>query len=420
MASNFTILLTGLVSSVLLARFLGTDGRGEFAAATLWGTLLATLASLGTAEAILYFGAQSEHTPGDVYFAGLVMVLLFSIPAVVLGYFLMPLLLSAQRAETIELARIFLVFIPFGMLSGNSGNLVRSQLRIYSYNLLVLIIPLGMTIGICGLAVLDALTVEMAVLLQLGISIMTAAIAIFTVLHYQLLSSFSIKPKLFRMMFWYGARVQIGTLSSAANLRLDQVLLAGLVNPAMLGMYVVAVKVSSISSALVPIVMTVAVPQIASKAGKTTKTHEFLQIFQTYWSLSLIFKVSFIIALPLIVPLIYGVEFGGTVPISMLLVFASLFYDARAIMAGGAQAMNDPWLASRAELIASILTIILLVILLPPFGILGAALASVGAYITSFLVTVRGLSIHHGIAFSELFAIKKAIRQIQRQLQFKR
>src|SRR5690606_15638233 len=125
----------------------------------------------------------------------------------------------------------------------------------------------------------------------------------------------------------YGLRVQIGTLASAANLRLDQIMLVALVPPAALGIYVVAVKVSSISSILTPIVLTVSVPHIASRATKEAKIEQFTNIFQLYWLLTVASKLVFICILPIAVPIIYGVEFIESTNLALLLVVGSLFYD---------------------------------------------------------------------------------------------
>ena len=67
--------------------------------------------------------------------------------------------------------------------------------------------------------------------------------------------------------------------------------------------------------------------------------------------------------------------------------------------------MGEPWLASRAELVALVVTLALLPVLLPTIGILGAALASLAAYTTASAVVVRGLRRRYPISLGELFGV---------------
>ena len=62
LASAGTVALT-LVSGVLTARLLGTEGRGEVAAITAWALTLSWATSFGFSDAMIYH--QSKRTASD-------------------------------------------------------------------------------------------------------------------------------------------------------------------------------------------------------------------------------------------------------------------------------------------------------------------------------------------------------------------
>src|SRR5262249_50633563 len=73
---------------------------------------------------------------------------------------------------------------------------------------------------------------------------------------------------------------------------------------------------------------------------------------------------------------------------------------------GGAQALGNPWLGSKANLIAMFVTAALLYLLLLPLGIMGAAIATTVAYGTQLAVVAFGLRQTHGISLMGLFRFK--------------
>jgi O-antigen/teichoic acid export membrane protein len=305
----------------------------------------------------------------------------------------------------IELSRVYLLVIPFGMILGHAASILRSQLQIATYNRLILIVPLGYTLGVLALTLTSRLTVTNSVLLMLVFHITAVMYSVYLLVSFRLVSRLSISLTVMRQMISYGVRVHVGTLFSAANLRLDQVLLAAWAKPEQLGLYVIAVKVAEIGSVLTTAVTTVAVPKIARHTDTRQRLEELSRIFEAFLVVSVMIKFLFAVIVPVAIPFVYGNEFKAAIPASEILVLASLFFDAKAVLTGGSQALNTPWLASRAELVSSLVTVILLFMLLPILGIVGAALTSLIAYALSAYLILRGLKRQHGLVVAELFRL---------------
>lgn len=389
--SKGLILASGFVNSILLARLLGANGRGEIAAATLWPTLLISLGSLGLAEASLYYSAQDKQANNAVITAAFIFTLLLSGIVIGIGYVILPALLAAQTPSVIELSRASLLFVPFGMIIVHVSNIFRAQMCINLYNLLQSIIPTGLVLGAIGLAVTNNLTVATAVMFQLGLFIGTAIIAVVLLLAFGFYSRLVFNRGLMRDMINYGLRVYIGSLFSTANLRLDQVMLASLVSPEQLGLYVVAVKVAELPNVLGVVVQVIVVPSIARLPKMDDKIQTLTRIYQRFWMANIGLKLAFMVAAAFMIPFLYSDEFQRAVPIAAILIVGSIFLDGKQVLNGAAQALNAPWLGSRTEVVSAIINATLLVLLLPSTGITGAAIASLFAYVIGLYILVHAL-----------------------------
>jgi O-antigen/teichoic acid export membrane protein len=108
------------------------------------------------------------------------------------------------------------------------------------------------------------------------------------------------------------------------------------------------------------------------------------------------------------VPLIFGGRFRPAVWPAEILLLASLFKGAEQVLGGGAGALGNPWLSSKANLTALVITGGLLYALLPTLGIMGAAIASAAAYLAELSVVLYGLHRTHSISTLSLFRVGRA------------
>jgi O-antigen/teichoic acid export membrane protein len=123
---------------------------------------------------------------------------------------------------------------------------------------------------------------------------------------------------------------------------------------------------------------------------------------------SLLVTVALAGILPLALPIVFGVNFRGAIWPAEILLLGAFFVGAKEVLAGGAQALGNPWLGSKAQLLALVVTVGLLYILLPSMGITGAAIATSAAYGTQLLIVLSGLHRSHAIPVTKLFSIRSA------------
>jgi O-antigen/teichoic acid export membrane protein len=171
----------------------------------------------------------------------------------------------------------------------------------------------------------------------------------------------------------------MGGLAALANTRLDQFVMIALVPARQLGLYAVAVTISSafgiVSGALAPPLM----QRIA--AGERELLAQAVRM-----TVILTLGLNVVVALitPTLLSILYGPQFSGAVPMAFVLLGASVPLAGASVLGSALQADGAPVIPSVGEGIALIITGVGLFLLLGPLQGLGAAIVSLAAYSASF------------------------------------
>jgi O-antigen/teichoic acid export membrane protein len=403
---NCGINALGLVNSILLSHWLGPVGRGEIAAAMLWPMLLAYLSSMGIIPASSYFAACQGSRLQSIFSNAMVLAMIQSSIALVVGYLTLPYLLHSQSANVISTAQLYLLVIPMTLTAQYATSILQGRLQMSAFNWLRTIIPFGYLAGTVALQISGRLVLVNIVILHLGLSAATWLGAMAVLRRSGIRPAFRPDVALGKDMLKYGAKVHAGDISGLANQSLDQVLMAAWLPPVYLGLYVVAVSSAALSQLFSGSVKMVTTPSIAQRESKSERTAVLQGVFRRYWLLSFLIALAISAALPIAIPFVFGISFKAAIWPAEVLLLGTFLAGAREVLAGGAQALGDPWLGSRAQLGALVVTVLLLYLLLPRMGIMGAAIATTAACATQLVIVVAGLRNSHGIPAMSLFRLR--------------
>jgi len=271
-----------------------------------------------------------------------------------------------------------------------------------------MIIPAGYLLGTLSLLWLGHLTIINIVVLHLLLNLFALLATLVALARNGIYLGFEIDLGLIKRMLWYGLRGHVGQVSGLANLNLDQALMAAWLAPAYLGLYVVAVSSAGLLQILAGSVQTVSMPGIARKESSAASRDLLRLVFRRYWLVSILIMVVIAVALPAIMPLVFGGRFRPAVWPAEVLLLASLFKGAEQVLGGWAGALGNPWLSSKANMAALVVTVGLLYALLPTLGIMGAAIATASAYLVELSVVLYGLHRAHAISPLSLFRVGRA------------
>ena len=381
------------LGGIIVARALGPEMRGEYAAVTAWFGVALMIGGMGQPAALCFHVA---HDPGQArgYVATSRAMMLTTGTAALVGGLLSAPLLAHGNAELtfayrIAFATSILAFVgasyTFSLQATNLRwwNTVRASQPVMSLTCIVVLWQLRLLTLTAALFVL-ALTMA----IQLGFA-------------YYRCRSAGLAPgradaRLVRPLVTYGM-AQIAALTPATvNAQLDQLVLSQVVPAATLGRYAIAVSCTMLPIPLVSAIGNVAFPQLASRrrVDGLALRMQWLGILCSACIAAGILVPLCLVA-PWLIPLVFGPRYTGVVPLLWILTPAGIFLACNQVTGDVLRGRKRPFVVARAEGLAAVFTVILLVALLPVVGVYGAAIASAVAYgisLTMMLLSLRRLS----------------------------
>jgi O-antigen/teichoic acid export membrane protein len=392
MVTNVIIAALGMATGLLSARLLGPTGRGELAAIQTWSILVASLALLGLPEAVVYFTSRHSDLAGRYLVSSVAFILMGSSGFIILGWGLMPWLLRAQSREVIDAARVFLVVMLLAFcLIGMPHQVLRAVGAWRAWNLFRILPHLGWLTGLLGVLVFSSWATPVALSrLYLGAHMVLIFPMAFLIWRY-IQRPFEMQTGLFRPFLNYGLPSMLTILPQAMNLRLDQLLIAMLFEPRLLGLYVVAAAWSGAIAPIINAVGPVLFPQLSKVADPTQQRILVSSVVRVTSLVILILTVLLLVLTPFMVPFLFGSAYRDAVPAAQILVVAGAFGNLNLTLEDGLRGLGRPRQVLTAEVIGMVVTAVLLWLLLPLLNILGAALASVVAYAAITLCLVYAI-----------------------------
>jgi len=377
--ANALIAVFGFCTGILSARLLGQRGRGELAAIQTWPNFISMIGLMGTHEAVVYYGAKDPSRSRTYTASAVALALIADVPLVIVGYFAMPLLLSAQNPAIIFAARVYLLFPLLLTCYGLPAASLRAVRAFGAWNQLRIAPGLGL-IGVLLLAWMSGVITPVFVAFGiLAFHIVLIAQSLLLVSRH-VEGSFVPDRSFWRPLLAYGLPCVFASMPQMLNFRLDQMLMTSIVAPGELGLYVVAVAWSGASAPLLGAISAVLFPRIASEPDPRERSRIFAYTARNSLVLAVLLSILVFVATPWAVPLLFGRSFTGSIPAALLLVPAAGVSAFNLILEEGIRGLGDPVAVTWSEFGGLLVTAVLLAVLLRPFGIAGAAIASLCAY----------------------------------------
>jgi O-antigen/teichoic acid export membrane protein len=379
--TNLLLGLLGMCSGILAARLLGPSGRGELAAIQTVPSVVGALAMIGMPEAVVYFSAREPEKAGTFLGSGTALAILASIPFVVVAYKLMPWILSAQKHTTVASARSYLWIVVLYATVGMLLHPLRGRNDFLSWNGLRLIVPVSWLSVLAVAWASNQITAPCVARLNL----LATALLLFPFLFVtcrRVPGPYYFDSSQFRPMIAYGLPCMMTGLPQLLNLRLDQMLMAALLAPRALGLYVVAVAWSGAVAPLLNGVGAVILPSVASAGDRDRALSRFVEAAKLTSVLSVSVSCMVSIVTPLAIRVLFGYRFAASIPAAIVLVPAAGLLGLNFALAEGLRGLGSPYAVLQAEIVGLFATGGGLFLMLRSYGILGAALASLLGYAT--------------------------------------
>ncbi len=372
--SSLTVVLTalGLLTGPLQARALGPSGRGELAAILAVGAYLPAIAALGLDFFVARESARgTPRTRGEALGTAGVVTMLVGIVLALIG-----IPLSTWLADGHHTVHLFVLIIFLGQPIGMPLLLVYWRvigMERWSLVMLARALPILLpAIVVIVLFLVHAMTVAAVATATIAASfvgILPALRALPPV------SQLRFRWSVLRSALSFGLPAWLGTLAVITNGRLDQLLMIALVSPRQLGLYAVAVTSTSLTG---QITLALGSPMLSRIAGGDRGIVP--RAVRTTILIVIVLNACVALAVPLVIPLVFGASFSGAVTMSWILLVAALPLAITTVLSNCMVGDGLPGVPARGEILTLFITIPGLIIMVPRFGGLGAAWVSLAAY----------------------------------------
>jgi len=372
---------------VLVARELGPEGNGYYAMAILVPTLLANFLNLGVGPATVYYVSRGEFSARQAVTGNLRLAAIVSAVGVAA---MLPVLLiwGDEVFPGVPSALLYFGLISFPLtLALSYLNTVLQGLEDFSaFNLTVLIPPYVNLIGVIIAFYLFGLGVAGALVAYIVSQLFGFLIVLLLLRKKNIVGKVwaadETRANYTRAVLGYGWKAHLSNVITFVNYRSDIFLVNFFLSPAATGIYVIAVQISEKLWMPSQAVSTVLFPRLSAMKDRPAERLEltkkgFVLVAMITAGLS---GVSAFALYQLVGP-IFGDEYRDALPAFLWLIPGVVLWAGARIQANCIAASGKPEWNMYVSLIVLAINILGNIVLIPKYGLVGAAIATSLAYV---------------------------------------
>lgn len=368
---------------LLVARMLGPAGAGAYAVALIVPTVLAQLLNFGLPTANVYFLASGRLTRRKLWSASLIVAAIGSALGLGLGGWAIVVYGEAWFPGAPEAVLLTLLCVlPFLLLFGLVTSLFQAMEDFRTFNVLVLIEPMVTLVLLSGLWAAGVVNLAAAATATLAAhaAACTAAVVL------SLTRSRAARPQFvsgteLAALLGYSLKSHLSNVISLLNYRVDLFIVNLLAGPYAAGLYSTAMRLAEQVSIISQAVSTVLFPRLSAMAqDESAKQALTAWVARAALWITLAAAAGVAALSGLMIPMLFGPEFApAIVPLLFLLPGLALFACSR-VLAHGLAARGLTTVNLAFSLLALTLNAIGNVIVVPHYGVVGAAAVTSSIY----------------------------------------
>lgn len=382
LSADIASVIFGIVSATVTARWLGPDGKGTLSSLLFIWVLLSYASSLGLGDAAIILIQQKRASVQDavrsilppalvatVVGSGLLAVAAVIadwsaiVGAVVVVALALPVATTVRLLIAIENARERIAFTSLVFAVASATTAVA----------LVIFVALA-ELGIFGGALASFLGSGVALTMLIG-SLHRGGVSLRPVPRRDLIAT----------ALRIGVVIEISYILGALSQRVDLLIVYSMAGEASAGRYSVALTLAQLA-AYGPFALSVAsFPRMAGM--QPNEVSEMIErLSRAGLAIALGSAAILFLAIPVLVPALFGSEFAAAVRPALIMLIGSVVWSEQWLFARAAAARGDGPLYFRSLGVSLVVMVALDMMMIPRFGIEGAAIASVVAPTLGLLV----------------------------------
>jgi len=376
-AVRFGAVALNAATGIVTARALHPEGRGELAALVLWPVVFAGLTTFGLPSALVYHLRRTPQRASALVGTSLLLAVLTGTLGTLLGWVLVPLWLGDHGPAVIAAARYCLFGTVVTSLSLVGRAAWEASGRFHLSNFSQLLAPA---------TILGALVVQVRIgTLSPRAAAWTYVLAGLPVLAWILVSLIRTShPTLdgvrgsARELLHYGSRSYGVDLCGMLALYVDQALVVGLLNPAAMGLYVVALSLARVLNAVHTSVAMMVFPRTVGLEPAVLRA-AISRAARLGSIVTIMLGIPLVLIGPVLVIKVYGAPFAFAGQLLPILVAEVVLAGIVHVLLMGLMSAGRPGVATLVQVSGLTSAVPIFLWLVPAHGARGAAVALTAA-----------------------------------------
>jgi O-antigen/teichoic acid export membrane protein len=404
--TRLIVQLSPLITGPVIARELGPAGRGLYAACFAAMILAPVILGMGLPLAVRRRASTGapEATLRTIY-----IVLPFLVPVAVAIGFLIERYVIAELDPTS--ARAFIV--GMGCSVGFIATLCFQSVLIASrrYGAIALLQstqPVALTFGVALGWILGSLTLPWVLTCAAASTLLSTLVGVYLTRISPRGPRSRIRPLARESVAFAGSQA-----AETASNTLPQIVAVVAIGAHDAGLFAIAITVASLPMTVGHTIASVMFRDAASLAGEAGRRLSALSIRITALT-AFVPVVVLACTTPVLIPLIFGEGFRGSVPITLICLCGSVFLTVNYVASQMLVAQDKGMLMTAAQLVGLGLSVALMFVIGPVLGGAGAALASVVGWLVTTIASLRALRLSTASLLFDASDIRQSFNVVTR------
>lgn len=380
--------LLQLTTIAIIARVYGPAGNGAYALALLLPSMLVTCLNLGVGPANVYYLASAQFSPRKVLATSIKITVILSVIGMIIGGTIIWLKADELFPEVEHLMLWLALFsFPISLLQKFISSIFQGMQKFREFNVTLLAQPVITLAIVTGLVLFENINLYALIIAYFVGTIVTLLLSSMLLQKHLKGGGKNLTEDYIKKAINYGHKAHLSNIMAFVNYKADIFLVNLLLSPANAGVYVIAVQLSESLWMLSEAVSTVLLPRLSELSSDEDKRLQITPLITrfTLYSTAFFSMVFAFLAYPSIY-LIFGTEYLDAYIPLLILLPGIVLTSASRILANDLAARGRPELNMYTSIVVVVCNIIGNILLIPSYGLFGAALATTVAYMLNFLM----------------------------------
>lgn len=372
--ANISTLLVGVLSSIIMVRFLGAEGMGEYTILTSFALLFVSLAELGIRQSNIYYIAKDSSLLNSVLSSNFFIWMVSSVIGI--SAFLSILFVKDLKHSS-YLIVLTCIIIPItiankfinGIMIGTDKIAKNSKFNFY--NGLIKLGSVILFIVLLNLSVLGALIVLI--------------VPTFTNLRRKILYirttnkikfHFSVDVELIKKLVGHGFLYGLALFLMSNQKTIPVYVMSGIVPENEVGFYGVGLTFAGLVYQLFSAVAPIIFVKSAKSKDPNIASLDIQKLMRVMFVVLVLASVILAVIIEYVLMIMYGDEFVASADVTRIMLIGIIFYNIFLVLNMDMAGRGKPWLAIYTLIPVSLISLMLNYYFINKIGILGAAIST--------------------------------------------